>query len=157
MHPTEEPLVADAALGGLLSLARFRHHCASPSCHRSKLWSRWLTPTETVEFAGAEYCCAACAEEAFEKEIESHRLRFQQLTDRPHRIPLGLLLISRGSLTGPQLQTALDLQRARPSRRIGSVLLEMGVVSEEALVAGLGIQWGCPVFPWKLIARTWTA
>jgi hypothetical protein len=143
---TSEPFVV-ATSRGPLSLARFRHHCANRDCHRSKLWSRWLTRTELVEFGGAEYCCAGCVEEAFEQEIETHLLHFRQESERTHRIPLGLLLVSRGALTSPQLQQALDFQRERPGRRLGNLLLEMGILREEALIAALGIQWGCPVYP----------
>jgi hypothetical protein len=124
-----------------------RHNCANPHCHRAKLWSRWLTRTEILEFGGAEYCCAGCAESVFEREIQDYLLRFRRENARPHRLPLGLLLISRGSLTDTQLQQALKVQRERPGRRLGRLLLEMGVLTEDALVSALGIQWGCPVYP----------
>jgi hypothetical protein len=148
VNPSNTPeTFAAATTRGPLSLARFRHCCANRDCHRAKLWSRWLTRTELVEFGGVEYCCAGCAEEAFEQKIEGYLMRFGQENTRPHRIPLGLLLISRGLLTNVQLQQALDVQRERPGRRLGRLLSEMGVLSEEALVAALGIQWGCPVYP----------
>lgn len=132
---------------GVLAISRFRHRCANRDCHRGKLWSRWLTRTEAMQFAGASYCCAACAENAFEKVIASYLTNFRREADRPHRVPLGLLLISRGSLTNAQLQAALHLQREHPHKRLGSVLSEMALLTEEDLVAALGIQWSCPVYP----------
>jgi hypothetical protein len=132
---------------GLFSLARLRHRCANPSCHRGKLWSRWLTPTEPLAFGGTSYCCAGCAETAFEQEIGKHLLRARFEGERPHRIPLGLLLVSRGMVTGGQLQQALRTQREQPRRRLGHLLVEQGAISEQSLLTALGNQWGCPVFP----------
>jgi len=132
---------------GVLAMNRFKHQCANRDCHRGNLWSRWLTRTEAMQFAGANYCCAACAEEALELVIGSYLSHFRREAERPYRVPLGLLLISRGSLTNSQLQAALNLQREHPSKRLGSLLSEMGLLTEEDLVAALGVQWSCPVYP----------
>jgi hypothetical protein len=137
-----------ATSGEGLSLSRFRHHCTNRKClHRGKLWSRWLSRAEGIEFGGAGYCCSDCAEVAFEQEIERQFQLARQERSRPHRIPLGLLLISRGVITSTHLQEALRLQQERPKFRLGSLLSEMGVLSQETLIAALAVQWGCPVFP----------
>ena len=39
---------------------------------------------------------------------------------RPHRVPLGLLLVSRGLISSAQLQEALERQRERPGARLGA-------------------------------------
>ena len=149
MNPGNNPenLAAGTLRAGVLAMSRFKHQCANPNCHRAKLWSRWLTRTETVQFAGANYCCAACAEEALELAIGNHLSHCRRKAERPYRVPLGLLLISRGSLTNSQLQAALSLQREHPTKRLGSLLSEMGLLTEEDLVAALGVQWSCPVYP----------
>jgi hypothetical protein len=148
---TDKPSEAlpDAPAGtGFFSLARLRHHCAHPDCpERGRAWPRWRMRAEAVEFEGRSYCCAACAEGAFAPEIERHLARARQESERPHRVPLGLLLVSRGLITTAQLQEALRRQRESPSLRLGSLLLEKTHLSETALTATLGIQWGCPVFP----------
>jgi hypothetical protein len=102
---------------------------------------------EEVEFDGQLYCGAACAEAAFVPEIERQLLRARQNYEKPHRVPLGLLLVARGLLSSARLQEALARQRERPGIRLGTVLLEMRALGEAELTAALGRQWGCPVFP----------
>src|SRR5271169_5065894 len=95
----------------------FRHRCANRNCpERGRLWPIWMNRSDEVEFEGRRYCCAPCAESAFQQEIERHLLLARQENERPHRIPLGLLLISRGLITGVQLQEALRLQRESAGR-----------------------------------------
>jgi hypothetical protein len=133
---------------GFLSLDRLRRHCAQRECpERGRFWPRWPARTEEIEFEGRRYCSASCAETAFAPEIERHLLLARQEQERPHRVPLGLLLVSRGLITSVQLQQALQQQRERPGLRLGSLLLEAMALSEASLTATLGIQWGCPVFP----------
>lgn len=62
-----------------------------------------------------------------------------------HRIPLGLVLLSRRQLTAEQLQTALAAQQAAGRGRIGEWLQAMGFVSEWQVTAALARQWSCPV------------
>ena len=62
-----------------------------------------------------------------------------------HRIPLGLLLLSRRQLTVEQLRTALETQRAAGRGRIGDWLQELGFVTEEQVTAAVARQWSCPV------------
>jgi Type II secretion system (T2SS), protein E, N-terminal domain len=148
LNPISDKRV-DAVLGASFGLFdRLRHRCANRYCpERGRLWPSWLNRSEEVEFEGRRYCCAPCAEPAFQQEIERHLLLARQERERPHRIPLGLLLISRGLITSGQLQEALRRQIESAGRSLGSLLREMGAVSEAALTTVLGVQWGCPVFP----------
>ena len=68
-----------------------------------------------------------------------------------HRVPLGLMLVEQGCLTGEQLRDALHGQRraadeaaARP--RLGEWLIAHGLLSEMELTRTLAAQWSCPVF-----------
>jgi hypothetical protein len=63
----------------------------------------------------------------------------------PHRIPLGLLLLSRHHISAEQLRSALDAQRSAGHGRIGEWLREFGFVGEEQVTAALARQWSCPV------------
>ena len=63
----------------------------------------------------------------------------------PHRVPLGLLLLSRRQLTAEQLRAALAAQRTAGRGRIGEWLLTLGFVSEQQVTAALARQWSCPV------------
>jgi hypothetical protein len=64
-----------------------------------------------------------------------------------HRIPLGLLLLSRGQLSNSQLRLALEAQRTNGKGRIGHWLENLGFATEEQITVALGIQWACPVLP----------
>ena len=74
----------------------------------------------------------------------------------PHRIPLGLILLSRQQLTADQLRTALAAQRdaaahasaadaGSDTRKIGAWLQQLGFVTEQQITAALARQWSCPV------------
>ena len=59
------------------------------------------------------------------------------------RLRLGDALLQDGLITQEQLQKALELQKSS-GKRIGSVLVEMGVVTENDIVSTLGKQLGIP-------------
>lgn len=63
-----------------------------------------------------------------------------------HRVPLGLLLLSLGSITEAQLQSALEQQREAKEGRIGDWLRRQTGLSEKEITRALGMQWNCPVF-----------
>ena len=63
----------------------------------------------------------------------------------PHRIPLGLLMLSRGQLTNPQLRSALEAQQTSGQRRLGEWLVKLGYATEQQITTALGLQWACPV------------
>ncbi|HEY1271187.1 MAG TPA: hypothetical protein VGF08_04360 [Terriglobales bacterium] len=71
----------------------------------------------------------------------------------PHRIPLGLLLISREQLTPEQLHFALSAQRSAGRGRLGEWLLALGFVTEERITAALARQWSCPVLRTDCLER----
>jgi len=64
---------------------------------------------------------------------------------RRFRVPLGLLLLSRGVINQDQLQEALKRQRSEEGR-IGEILVRLGFASEDDVMAGVAAQWGYPVF-----------
>jgi hypothetical protein len=70
-----------------------------------------------------------------------------QRRPRQHRIPLGLVLLSRGLIDNRSLQEALQAQRQSRNGRLGEWLMRLGAVNEDQVTAALAIQWGCPVFP----------
>jgi len=108
---------------------------------------------------GALYCRSECLEKALVEVLR----RAQRLPDKsflaPHRIPLGLILLSRQQLTAEQLRAALEAQRAAacaegvPStKKIGAWMQELGFVSEQQVTAALARQWSCPVLRTGLMA-----
>jgi Type II secretion system (T2SS), protein E, N-terminal domain len=70
-----------------------------------------------------------------------------QRRPRQHRIPLGLVLLSRGLIDNQSLQEALQAQRQSRNGRLGEWLMRLGAVNEDQVTAAVAIQWGCPVFP----------
>jgi hypothetical protein len=64
---------------------------------------------------------------------------------RALRMPLGLILLSRGWISHRELQEALAAQRRAQEGRIGEWLRRLHGVSEETIAKALGIQWNCAV------------
>jgi hypothetical protein len=62
-----------------------------------------------------------------------------------HRIPLGLVMLEQGWITGVQLREALAAQRSVGGGRIGQWLVRQHGVSEQLVTRALSLQWGCPV------------
>jgi hypothetical protein len=67
--------------------------------------------------------------------------------ERALRMPLGLILLSRGWISHGELQDALAAQRRSGSGRIGEWLGRLHGVSEGTIAKALGIQWNCAVLP----------
>jgi hypothetical protein len=91
--------------------------------------------SKCFEIAACEYFAEACTPTA----VSSFR----------HRVPLGLLMLSRGELTHQQLQTALQAQQCNRHQRIGLWLERLGFATELQITTALGLQWACPVLAWK--------
>ncbi len=71
----------------------------------------------------------------------------EEIPPRRHRVPIGLLLLSRGTINDNQLKHALRLQREEGGGKIGKILQEIHAASEKDITEGLAAQWGCPVYP----------
>jgi hypothetical protein len=67
--------------------------------------------------------------------------------ERALRMPLGLILLSRGWISHRELQEGLAAQRQAQNGRIGEWLHRLHGISEETITKALGIQWSCTVLP----------
>ena len=104
---------------------------------------------------GTLYCRTECLELALLEVLTRARPTPHRAGTAPHRIPLGLLLLSRQQLTAAQLRTALEAQRAaghgsnqntiQKTMKIGAWLQELGFATEQQVTAALARQWSCPV------------
>ncbi|HUM04071.1 MAG TPA: hypothetical protein VLT90_01340 [Terriglobales bacterium] len=139
-------------LVGFLSLPGSRlqalgRTCAHPGCRRRSVQYSFSRRLEGVDLAGRWLCGPACYEaemlRMFNALIVSRR---RQPAPRKARIPLGLMLLSRGELTQAQLREVLEEHRAKGTR-VGDILLQKGYASEEQLTYALAAQWGHPTFP----------
>jgi hypothetical protein len=104
-----------------------------------------------VRMQGARYCGIECLESALVEVLGRTRPIAHGAAIASHRIPLGLLLLSRQQLTAAQLRTALAAQRAdgsdpnKSKKKIGAWLQQLGFVTEIQVTAALARQWSCPV------------
>jgi hypothetical protein len=117
---------------------------SSDCIHLQGLWRRICTKPQGILIQGSRYCPKKCLEQALTdalRRVQSTSLRVRP----PHRIPLGLLLLSRQQLTVEQLRIGLENQRAAGCGRIGEWLQTLGFVNEQQVTAALARQWSCPV------------
>jgi hypothetical protein len=121
-------------------------NCANLTCRRNRIWQTVWGRREGVSISEDWYCSADCFEEAIEAKFThllSARDKFEET--RRARMPLGLLLVSRGVMTGEQLRTAVDRQ-SELGVNMGEVVQQLGFASQEQVTSAAAAQWGYPVF-----------
>lgn len=122
--------------------------CENPSCRQRRIfWPAWLRKEEGICLQGLWYCGPECFENAAQAALFRLLPAVEEGPKRNHRIPIGLLLLSRGTINDEQLKRALLLQRQKGSGKIGKFLREIRAATEQDITEGLAAQWGCPVYP----------
>jgi hypothetical protein len=133
---------------GFGPLDRVFRTCENPACRQRRIfWPAWLRKYEGICLQGQWYCGPECFEHAAQTAFYRLLPAPEEGRKRAHRIPIGLLLLSRGTITDDQLKRALLLQREKGNGRIGKFLQEIQAVREQDITEGLATQWGCPVYP----------
>jgi len=131
-----------------LNLQTLAPLCDGENCPGNRArWHGLLRRSDGLRFEGRWYCGANCFRDAFEYRIR--RLSAEHLGPQQkarHRMPIGLILLSRGIVRHDQLLTAMQQQRAT-GELFGRVLLRLGFASEDQIVAAIASQWGSPVYP----------
>ena len=93
--------------------------CGLTTCTGGKsVWHRMWKRQDGVSMEGVHYCRPQCLEGA----LAGHLARLQSLSPAPprsNRMPLGLLMVARGTLTYNEVLAALDAQRRARSGKIG--------------------------------------
>lgn len=119
--------------------------CGEVACGHNSGWlKRWRGRAGRVLFQGTWFCAEGCLERAAARAVQ--RLSSTRASGGTHhRIPLGLLLLSRQQLTVEQLRVALEAQRAAGRGKIGEWLQELGFVTELQVTAAVARQWSCPL------------
>jgi len=122
------------------------------SCHnqqcpqaRSSWRGRWRRP-KGIWLNQRWYCGPECFEQGAVEEFSRINLRSERSKPIRYRLPLGLLMLSRGFISSHHMQEALKAQRESQRGRFGEWLIQLGIITEEQLTTALGMQWGCPVF-----------
>lgn len=121
--------------------------CQNVLCpHNWRSWlKRWRQP-KGIWLNKRWYCGLDCFEQGAASEFSQLNLKPERDRSIRYRLPLGLLMVSKGLLSREGMQEALKAQRESQKGRFGEWLLQLGIVTEEQLTAALGMQWGCPVF-----------
>jgi hypothetical protein len=144
---TRESRAALRAVGALAGALFPR--CANPECASG--WMHVWRNRQTPAFEGKWACSAACMEALVAAAVRREMEGSEAALPLPmHRVPMGLMLVRQGTITVDQLRAALEeQQQARrdgsEARKLGTWLLESGVLSEPALTRALSLQWNCPV------------
>ena len=126
-----------------------RQNCARPGCPITALRHSWIGRGVGVRIGNDWFCCPDCLREGVQIRIRDLRQSKVSLSKQhPARIPLGLLLMSRGYISHGQLQTAIARQQARGGS-IGHTLCELQFVTERQVAEAAATQWGCPFFSVK--------
>jgi hypothetical protein len=121
--------------------------CANSACQvRHRVWRKLWQRHWGVYVHEDWYCSPQCLDWALEKKLASHGNTPTTIAPVRHRIPLGLMMLSRGQLTNTQLRSALEAQRLQGGR-LGDWLGKLGYATEQQITAALGLQWACPVLP----------
>jgi hypothetical protein len=121
--------------------------CARQNCRRPAIPWNCVPVGRGIWLHESWFCSEKCFEPAVTERFIQARLPNVDPPPAQHRIPLGLLMLSRGVITGGQLQAALDAQRRRGGLPLGHWLEKLGYAREPQVTAALGLQWACPVLP----------
>jgi hypothetical protein len=120
--------------------------CANPACTAKPLMQAISKRTAGMRLFEQWFCSPDCFENgAQQKIVELLSARDRQEKLPTLRMPLGLLLLSRGILSHEQLKIALDRQRASGTN-FGDVVQDLGFATQQQVTAAVAAQWGCPVF-----------
>jgi len=133
------------AIAKALSKWREWPQCANPDC-TAKSFVQTVSKRLTRIRLGEEWFCSPdCFESGARKKIVELRATQKQEKSPNARMPLGLLLVSRGILTHDQLKTALDQHRAT-GVNVGDIVQELGFATQQHVTAAVAAQWACSVF-----------
>ena len=122
--------------------------CENDRCTRKgDLWPVVRRRSSGIQLDGRWLCGSSCFEASVSAILERTVPYASRWKPKTHRIPIGLVLLSRGTIRETQLREALELQRQDGSQRLGAWLQQTGAATEDEITFALAAQWGCPVFP----------
>jgi Type II secretion system (T2SS), protein E, N-terminal domain len=119
--------------------------CALSSCSRAQsLWQRLRRQPTGAFLQDVFYCKPQCMESALIGQLSQLR-GMASTPQRMNRIPLGLMMVARGTLTHLEVRAALEAQRRARHGKIGEWIEKLGFATEQEVTSALALQWGCPV------------
>jgi len=122
--------------------------CANRECaRRQPMWNGLFGKMQGVETNLGWFCCPDCFEQALSSSLAQHLRRSKRVeTPSLHRMPLGLLMLERETITEDQLQKSVAMMKAT-GLRIGDCMRRIAGLNEDAVTQAVAAQWGAPVFP----------
>jgi len=133
-------------LAYLVNWTALRERCSGSGCHVRTFNRSTLARKHGVRIGKNWYCCPECFRDGVEARVQEvilaaeHRRAAHSL-----RLPLGLLLVSRGCITHDQLRLAIERQVDR-RKSLAEVLCELCYATERQITEATATQWGCPVY-----------
>lgn len=123
-----------------------RRLCGSADCSGgwTMPWRSRRRPIFEGQWGCSGRCVLAMVRDALRREA-AHGEVADITAPHYHRVPLGLLMLSQGWITPPQLRRALEAQRQNGTGRIGEWLIAECGLETEQIMRGLSMQWNCPV------------
>jgi hypothetical protein len=119
--------------------------CSSPDCEHDPIIRRLWRLSPSVRLNGSAFCFPECLELELLRRLQHTSVARRREQVNSCRVPLGLLMLSRGELTTEQLHQALALQKKNGTGRIGEWLQQLGHACDATVAAALASQWSCPV------------
>jgi hypothetical protein len=127
---------------------RLHHHLFPPACARPGCGAprtpRILRRFRPIKIQGRWLCSPRCIEMELQEIFERITV-VKPSRALTNRVPLGLLMLSRGYVDERQLQTALEAQREAGWGKIGEWMRTLHYVDERQVLAALSAQWAWPV------------
>jgi hypothetical protein len=137
----------DAAMRSVMrSLPEDHTECGNAGCRSGWTfpWKNRRHPIFEERWACSGRCLLEMVKAAIAREVGDGR-RDGVEVQHQHRVPLGLVMLAQGWISHPQLQRALEAQRAQGVGRIGDWLVSECGLEADWVTRGLSMQWGCPV------------
>ena len=133
-------------LPALVNWKGWRETCSRRGCRTTWLRHSWRPGTPGMRIGENWYCSSEC----FRFGTTERLRKLQDLAMRrsaPHRsrVPLGLLLVTRGSITKEQWRRAEEMQK-QTGGTLGKALCNLRFTGEREVAAAAAAQWGCLVY-----------
>ena len=138
-----------------LNLAHFvnwtalKERCAGEGCSVTLLRHSLMARRTGIYLEDKWLCSAGCFRGGVESSVrELQDVALKTKPQRVQRIPLGLLLLTRGYISAEQLRTAEELQRHQGGE-LGEILCQLGFANEREVSEAVATQWGGSVYSAK--------
>lgn len=119
-------------------------HCANMNCP-APAWQLWSRRSRGAYLNDEWYCCDECLLPALTSLVVGLPSHAPDPQSRAHRLPLGLLMLSRGAIDEEQLRAALTIHKSSSRMKIGECLQKLGIVTDDDVARAVGAQQSLPV------------